>query len=344
MMMIRNISVLLTAAIVSTPVVAIGKGTATKSESEDSWFTPPTDRNESRSDLLVPAVSFILPGFGQFINGEYLSGSVYTGLAVGSILYSNATTRANDLGRAKLFTEKRAETYGLKLEEVQDQKDIASRKIMLGGLIYQGAGGFSAYQAFRLAVTTRKAAGEYEFLGRGETPMDILKATVDFKYLKRTSTWVPLLIGGALAGLRLSLPPGETSERSPFTTADAFFTSTFSANAGTHEEAMFRGWIMPVLREYTGSDGWSNVGQGVLFALAHLSTVSTPLPQLLLGLHLGNVTQRNGWEMGEAVFIHTWWDIIAFWTQFQYNSKYAKTPVASVAPAVLWLPPLEWVF
>ena len=174
--------------------------------------------------------------------------------------------------------------------------------------------------------------------------MELFKSTLEFKYLTRKTTWIPLLIGGAIAGLRLSTPPATYNERSPFTSADALFTSAFSANAGTHEEAMFRGWLMPVLREYTGSDMWSNIGQGVLFAAAHLGTVSTPLPQLLLGLHLGNLTQDNGWEMGEAVFIHTWWDIIAFWTQFQYNSKYAKSPVAPVVPAVLWLPPLEWVF
>ncbi|MBM4252485.1 MAG: CPBP family intramembrane metalloprotease [Deltaproteobacteria bacterium] len=344
MLTIKNISALLAAAMVSSPLLAVGSGSASKLQTNDSWFTPPIDPDYPRSDLLVPAVSFILPGFGQFINGEYLSGSVYAGLALGSVVYSNATARANDLARAKLFAERRAETYGLKLEEVRDQKDVAARKVMLAGLVYQGSGGFSAYQAFRLSATTRQATGQYQFLGRDETPMDILKSTVDFKYLKRSSTWIPLAIGGALAGLKLSLPPGDTSERSPFTTADAFFTTSFSGNAGTHEEAMFRGWVMPVLREYTGSDGWSNVGQGVIFALAHLSTVSVPLPQFLLGLHLGNVTQRNGWEMGEAVFIHTWWDIIAFWTQFQYNSKYAKSPVASAAPAVLWLPPLEWVF
>jgi membrane protease YdiL (CAAX protease family) len=343
--MLTKYSLLLSLLVAGPQLYAKDQDTKIESQRGKSWFTPPSDPDEPRSDIWVPAVSFILPGFGQFLNGEYTSGSVYAGLALGGYAYANRVRSADDIEHARQLAEQRAKVYGDKdPPSILDQKGVGVRKYTLGQLVAQGSGGFSAYQSFRMAATTRRQQGEYEFLTRDETPMDIFGSIFHFQYLSRPSTLIPLAIGAGLAYLRVNSALPDNMVRDNYTSADAFFTASFSANAGTHEEAVFRGWIMPMLREQTGSDLWSNVLQGAVFAAAHLSTNATPLPQLLLGLDLGYISQRNGWTLGESVFIHTWWDVFAFWAQYQTTWKYAKSPLAAKALPVLWLPPLEWAF
>ena len=102
---------------------------------------------------------------------------------------------------------------------------------------------------------------------------------------------------------------------------------------------------MPMAHEYTGSPFAANLIDASLFALAHLSTVDIPIVQLAFGYHLGNVAQNNGYSLLEAVFIHTWWDIIAFYGIYHYE-RVAKPEVAKVrGPApIYWLPGLTLVF
>jgi membrane protease YdiL (CAAX protease family) len=114
---------------------------------------------------------------------------------------------------------------------------------------------------------------------------------------------------------------------------------------------MFRGWIMPVMYEAWDSPFWSNAAQSLLFAAAHLPTNPAPLPQLLLGYHLGNVTMKNQWRIGESVFIHVWWDVLAFAGAYHYKQKKDEDDADSTdgrirvaAAPVLWLPPLQFHF
>ena len=222
-------------------------------------------------------------------------------------------------------------------------KDLVKRKLMLGNQVYQATGGFSAYHAFRTAAFTRQSQGQYEFLTVDETPAQVLLAPFDFSYLKRKTTWIPLTVAAAI-GVAIMQGPHEGFERDSFTEQDAFFTAAFSYNAGTHEEAVFRGWMMPVMMEYWHSALWANIGQSSLFALAHLGTNPLPIAQLALGYHLGYVTQRNQWTLGEAVFIHAWWDVIAFGTMWHFRETLDEEKAAMLPPPVLWLPPFEMRF
>jgi membrane protease YdiL (CAAX protease family) len=312
-----------------------------------SAFSVLDDPDRPRSDIGIPLVSFILPGFDQWWEGQTGYAAAYTGVAIGGLAYSAHVMAANDLdadGTKADEDEEDGETADDEEETRLDQKDVAVRKATLGSLIYQGSGGFSAYHSFRTAVRSRKANDQYDFLEYEETPGDVLLAPFQFQFLARPTTFIPLGIGAGLAYLILHSEPGEDMERAPFTSADAFFTGAYSYNAGTHEEAMFRGWIMPVMREYWGSDFWSNAAQSLLFAAAHLNTNPQPLPQLLLGYHLGYVTQKNSWRLAESVFIHVWWDVLAFATIFNYREAHQDDDKASRLLPILWLPPLELHF
>jgi membrane protease YdiL (CAAX protease family) len=132
-----------------------------------------------------------------------------------------------------------------------------------------------------------------------------------------------------------------TIQRDPLTVSDVFFTGAISYGAGVGEEAVFRGFLLPELRQALGSDFWSNAVTAVGFAAAHLGSVDRPIAQLALGYYWGDLTQRNNWEIAESIFIHTWWDVIAFLTVFQIKDK---EPASSAVRPALHLPPFELHF
>jgi len=323
------------------------------SATDEDFYAPERDPDRPRSDIFMPFFSFLLPGLDQWWEGQRGSASAYSGVALGSLVYVNNVARSNglikDKGRDDEGDKNEDEDHKDESENSDGltSKDLVKRKLMLGSQVYQVAGGFSAWHAFRTAAYTRQGdgpgQGQYEFLDYEETPGQVLLAPFDFSYLKRSSTLIPLAVGLGLAGLIMQAPH-EGYQRDRFSAQDALFTSTYSFNAGTHEEAVFRGWVMPVMMESWQSPFWANVGQSTLFALAHLGTTPVPLAQLLLGYHLGEVTQKNHWTLGEAAFIHTWWDVIAFATMWQFRKVADKETAAALPPPVLWLPPLDWKF
>jgi membrane protease YdiL (CAAX protease family) len=293
-------------------------------QSGSSFYVPATEPNRPRNETFFPLVSLLLPGFDQWYEGQTTAGALYTGVAVGGVVY--AASQSEDLDKDDKENQDRI-----------DSQDIVQRKTQYGLQLYQTAGGLSAYHSFRTAVTTRP--NQYGFLKSEDTPKDILLAPFEFNFLTRPSTFVPLAIAGTLAAVIATKPP-RGHERDAFTQADAFFAPAFSYNAGTHEEAFFRGYVMPAIREHSGNDFWSNAGQSTLFALAHLGSTNVPVAQLLLGFHLGNVTQNNQWSLRESIFIHTWWDVIVFAASYSVRKQDDKSNVV----ASLHLPPLELRF
>lgn len=293
-----------------------------------------------RSDFLVPTLSFFLPGLGQYGAGQNTYGMMYSGTAILGYAYMLGVMDANHLDTSGQSTRKDASddhNTGI------DAKDVNTRKIALGAQVAQAAGGMSSYHAFRTAVRSRQKVGKYQFLTYDETPAELLTAPFHFEYLARSTTLIPLAVGAGLAAWLMSAPPDDYV-RSSFTSTDGAFAGAFSYNAGTHEEAVFRGWLMPLMYESWGSPFWSNAGQAVLFGVAHLNTVSFPVAQLLLGYHLGNVTQKRGWLIGESVFIHAWWDVLAFVSVYNYREKLPDEKKNLVPSPVLWLPPLAYQF
>lgn len=310
-----------------------------------SLYSLAENPDEPRSDFWKPFGSFLLPGLGQWIDGQAEWGAIYSGVAAGGLIWASSIARSENLAQRQEDERQAREEAGEEEMEGADlmNKDNDFRKVTLGGLMYQGAGGMSAYHAFRTSVRSRKRRGQYQFLTQEETPADIFYAPLRFEYLKRPSTYVPILIAASLASLTLASEPDPTLEKDNFGADDAFFATAYSLNAGTHEEAMFRGWLQPLVREYWFDDFWSNIFSTSLFALAHLGSTSTPVAQALLGYHLGDVTIRNNYTISESVFIHTWWDIIIFTATFHYKRK-APGELKNQLNPVLWLPPLQIAF
>lgn len=306
-------------------------------DKKPSYFTPKYDENQPRSYTWMPLLSFVIPGVGQAKEKEYGAFSIYFSTAVAGLSYSSYNNN-------KLSDYHDSDEYKLLSDDEKDNRKIhgeLERKVAIGSQLYMAMGSMSAYHSFRTAVATRQRYGEFTFLTKEETPWELATAPFQFRFLKRPSTYIPL---GIIAGYYLLLMNAEFDDdddmkKDALSNSDVFYSGAVSYMAGVHEEALFRGWMMPCFMEWTGSELWSNGLTAATFALAHLGTVNVPLPQLILGWHLGNVTQNNDWTLSESIFIHAWWDVFALLASYQLkkNDEKAKLPV-------IWAPPLKFVF
>jgi membrane protease YdiL (CAAX protease family) len=259
------------------------------------------------SVVLLPIVSVFIPGFGQMAQRRYGAGGLYAAAGMsGLVLATNSGYEGGDGGLDDVLHDEpgaRTEFYGLGL--------------------YQGAGFLSAWDVFQASVPALQENGRFGFMNarKRETAVDLMLAPFKPAYLVKPTTWVPLGILGALAATSAVVYRNEEGSRdglrwTPYEPDDMFFTGALSLNAGVTEEAMFRGYLFPVFHQWSGRRSWiSNPAQALLFAGAHYGGVTNvPVAQGALGLYLGWLTERNQWQVGQAVAVHFWWDVIAVTT------------------------------
>lgn len=271
----------------------------------DSDFTKPDlQPQRPRSDVVSPALSLLLPGAGQWFEGQYKYAAVYSVVGFsGASLAASATTSQDDYDQFIM-------------------EDTDYRRALIGDALYKTAGGISAYHDFRTAVASRRGLGQYGFLPSTEieTPLDLALAPFNFKYILRPTTYVPLLV--LVAGLSLAHEK-DSWQWEHYTLEDAGITAAVSYGAGVGEEAAFRGFFHPVLHEYMGERFWlSNSTQALVFGAAHIGPRNRfPLIQTLLGGYFGWMTRRNQWQIGEGIFLHAWWDVFAIGAEFATSGK-----------------------
>jgi membrane protease YdiL (CAAX protease family) len=254
-----------------------------------------------RNFILSPLASFFLPGFDQYWEGQWEYGALYTGLFAGGFVTSNLVSNGY----------------------------IQS----LGTQLMGASGGISLYHSFRSAVKTQQKNGRFLFLEHEESPLDIAKAPFDFGYLGRPTTLIPFLLAFGLGFLGRS---ALDRQYGPIAGDQALYSLGTGYLAGTWEEAAFRGWMMPVLYHYTGSQMASNAITASLFAAAHYADGrpldALPWPQLIFGLYAGHMVQQNKWTLGEAIFVHSWWNTLVMTGQFlRTGSATIRLPTIHVA-------------
>jgi membrane protease YdiL (CAAX protease family) len=255
------------------------------------------------SVVLLPLASVFVPGFGQAAQRRYLEGGAYFAAGASGLVMAANSNYKGDGSMDDLFFDRpgaRLQMYGLGL--------------------YQGAGFLSAWDTFRAAIPAQQQdKGRFLFIDPAQTESvsDLLLAPFKPKYLVKPSTWIPLGVLGSLAALDISASrasgPDKGGRWLAYGPGDAVFTGALSMNAGATEEAMFRGYMMPLFYQWSGERAWvSNPAQALLFAGAHIGGVTNvPIAQALLGGYLGWLTQRDQWRIGQAVAVHFWWDVIA---------------------------------
>jgi membrane protease YdiL (CAAX protease family) len=96
----------------------------------------------------------------------------------------------------------------------------------------------------------------------------------------------------------------------PFRGHGAAFAGSISLNAAVGEEALFRGWLLPMLTEKSGRFWVANGLQAAIFGGLHASQADSFAFVIGLGgLYNGWVTRRNDWSIREVIFQHFWYDV-----------------------------------
>lgn len=289
---------------------------APESENDPPFFstTPRYGITRTRNYVFPPLASFFVPGLGQVIEQQWEPGLTYAGTAgFGLVLAQTAAERIReDNLKRRNFDEmtglERQYTYGMQL--------------------YLFAGEMSAFHSFRTSIHARKQNGQFTFLEAEEDTGDLLLAPFAFEEVLKPTTYLPLLAGLVFAVNRYN---SHKTSRADFDGGDAAFTGGVSFNAGVGEEAFFRGYMMPVFREWSGSDFWSNSGTAVIFGAAHYGPNNRmPIFQTLAGYYFGWLTQRNKWSLKQSIFVHTWWDIIVIGAGAARNSSDRYIPLPGV--------------
>lgn len=267
------------------------------------------------STFWFPLLSYVAPGIGQFMNGQSGAGWVYSstgflGLATAASsvielnnIYGDNNPRLNDL----------------------DSRDPIVRRYLWGMKTYDLAGSLSLYHTFQTTLTFRKKQGDFEFLPeKAETTDQLMLAPFNFSNLGRWTTFLPLGLG---VGLVVAYGANDEYKTRQINSGDALFSAGISYNAGVGEEALFRGWMFPILVEAYGVENifWANLTQAAIFGAAHLSSDNQlPIFQLAAGYYFGWLAKRNAWSLQEAIFVHTWWDIIVFTAAAAQGDKKAS--------------------
>lgn len=274
---------------------------------------------EKPSVVVVPAFSFVIPGLGSFLEKDYSKGFKLLGYgATGLGILLSSLEKIDD------FQESDS-THFHHYRDLQRERNIGQS--MLGHSMM-----LSLYDSFLSRATKAQSNSEYLFLPQDQNIDSILKAPFKFDYLFRWTTLLPLSLAIMVGASEFNdSPRPEEFELRPI---DGIASSYASYVAGTGEEAFFRGWIYPVLYQNTRSHFISNLIQGTGFGFAH---GHQPYFQLAFGFYSGWLTERNNFDLGEAIFIHAWWD---FWV---IAAEYARSR-SMTRDYDFQLPPLQISF
>lgn len=234
-----------------------------------------------------------MPGLGQYLQGAPGVGAAFTGTAV--VGYALLVTGVRDA--VPMTTDL--------------PRDAAGQRAFIGAGLATAAGGVSAYDSFHRSLGQLQREGKYEFVTAHDSPGSLLLAPFDMRMLGRWTTWIDLAYTGALTAILVAIETAPGKRYVPFRTRDGVFVGAFSYNAGVGEEALFRGWLYPVLHQNTGRRVWlSNGLQAVIFGGLHLPQAG-PYALAIAGwaFYEGWLTRRNGWSIRESIFHHFWYDV-----------------------------------
>jgi hypothetical protein len=295
---------------VATPVAAQGAppvggadAAAAPADTVKAIIDTMPQRPRKGAQFAIPLASISLPGLGQYLHGTWGTGIAYTASAAGA------------LGVA-LWVEADAATSDAWPRQGRDQFAYEAAHA------YQSIAFLSAWDAFHQAVPGLQMEGKYEFLPRRESLGDLLTAPFEPEFLRRPTTWAHLAYTGLVAALVVGgREPGVDYE--PFQLEDAVFATSLSYNAGVSEEALFRGWIFPLLHQNVGQRFWlSNTLQAGIFGLLHLDQAG-PYTLMITGwaFYEGWVTRRNNWSIRESIFHHFWYDVVISVTEMLVEER-----------------------
>jgi len=263
--------------------------------------------------VFLPLASLFLPGLGQYWDGE--SGWPYTTAAVAGLVAAGAAINAHDRSGEFSLTK------------------IESQAFLLGAQLWLDAAFLSSYETYRHRIIDE--LGSPEDLN---SVSSILLAPADFRALTHFRVLIPWVLIGAL-GIGSALVDDENTSYSSgpfeaFRWHDGAFALGASYGAGVGEEAFFRGYILHGLDRVAG---WhplvANVAQSSLFAASHADFSYSFLVRMGFGMYSGWLAQSANYNLRDAVFLHTWWDLFLFVGSLA-NARRTDTAVTFSLPTI----------
>ena len=246
----------------------------------------PVEPPRGGSEFWIPFGSMLVPGLGQYLHAALWPGLAYTGTSVGGFLVSTQGSATLEFPR-----------------DADDQ--LAFEGLHLAAT----AGMLSAWDAFHRALPAQRLVGRYGFFTADEDLGDLLSAPFDVSFLGRWTTLADMAFTAAVTAWVLTEGPDDRSYR-PFRWHDVAFGTSLSLNAAVGEEALFRGWLLPMLTQKLGGRFWlANSIQAGLFGLGHPQAEAFALVIGAGALWSGWQTRRNEWSIREVIFQHFWYDV-----------------------------------
>lgn len=263
--------------------------------------------------VLLPLGSLLLPGLGQYWDGE--SGWPYTTAALAGLIVAGVAGAAHGINGKVTLTKPESQAF------------------LLGAQLWLDAAFLSSYETYR-----RRVIDELRSPEDLSSVSALLVAPADFRALTRVRVLVPWLLIGALGiGAAFAEEQNTSYSSGPFEEFrwhDGMFSLGASYGAGVGEEAFFRGYVLHGLDRVVG---WhplvANGAQATLFAASHGDFSYGFLVRMGFGLYSGWLAQSANYNLRDAVFLHTWWDLFIFVGSLA-NARRTDAPLTFSLPAI----------
>src|SRR5262249_8836798 len=289
------------AIVLGLTVLFVGTTTTHAQEPAAEQTGPsPTGQHDAPStrtaEFIGPVGSVFLPGVGQVLQRDWLGGSIYQGMFVAGWTASRTALHGRQVSVSDFTTFDGRTEWGVWALQLRTT-----------------AGSMSAYDAFQRALPHLQEAGKYAFVRESDTVTSLIRAPGEFHFLKDPATYVPLALVTVVSFARRVAGPTTGREFTPTAAHDVAFSAGLAYDAGVGEEMLFRGYLMPVVRQHLGDRAWTaNELQAAAFAAAH-GDFSPPgfAAHFGFGLYAGFLVARNRGSLKQAVFNHFIWDLVA---------------------------------
>lgn len=259
------------------------------------------------SPTLVGIASAIVPGVGQAALGEYGPAAAHFGVFAASLSAGLYYERKPDF----LSDDQRYSSNSEFINQTTLRSDFALRLATDTAL-------YSSFAAYRDARARDDLS--YRTPAPKETLSDLALAPFSLEFLARPTTFIPLALQAWAGSRKDSYAVFRASDVSSGELhAHNVATSGFTA---VGEEGFFRGFVNNELSNRWG-DGWGLAGSSALFGIAHNGQGDTAniLQATIAGAYLGWVQQRNGFQIGEDVALHFWFDFIAGFAAIRHGGS-----------------------
>ena len=322
------------------------KDTEDMDENEYEEFITKYHRRQKASRA---ALLGIIPGLGQFSNGNYLSGAVQTAsfLTFLDLAGKNASKgeyirdedRLVEFNFFHMFLAEEFQKNNLLYQDFpfltetrwdrdlrmwKDQKLAELNPLLQYGSYYRMnyasanvdlASQSAMHTTFYSIYSAYRDAGGISDSRKDETFLNLAAAPFRPKYLMDPHVFIPLaILLGAFATTPASGPYTLVSPGMKSSGYLGFYVTTISFNAGVGEEAFFRGYLNhSISSNYSPMTG--GLISGTLFGLAHLGngkSLGDVIPQTLFGYYFAYMHYKNNYDIGPGIALHFWWDLIIF--------------------------------